>query len=332
MGDLIHTLPALTDAGKAIPGIEFDWVVEEPYAEIPAWHPLVKQVIPIALRRWRKGLLSRDTKLGFRDLQKQMNASKHDIVLDAQGLVKSAFLTWFAQGERVGLDFRSARESLASLAYQRTCTVNFYQHAVVRMRSLFSQALGYALPVDAPDFGLNRHQFVNQHANDKPYLVFLHGTTWESKQWPESYWCELANFAHQAGFLVKISGGNDAEIARAMRIGTQVSNVDVLPRLSISDMARLLANAKAAVAVDTGFGHLAAALDVPTVSIYGATNPAYTSAIGKHSSHLSAEFPCSPCLNRTCIYRKPSNVTPACYQTVVPEKVWQTLLSLEFTQ
>ncbi len=93
-------------------------------------------------------------------------------------------------------------------------------------------------------------------------------------------------------------------------------------------MAEVLAGARAAVAVDTGFGHLAAALDVPTVSIYGSTNPDYTGALGHSSILLRADFPCSPCLNRICTYRTPSTVTPACYGTVPPEKVWQNVTAL----
>lgn len=325
MGDLIHTLPALTDAGHAIPGIEFDWMVEEGFAEIPAWHPLVRKVIPVALRRWRKNIFARETWREIRAARARLQAKHYDVVLDAQALVKSAWLTWLAKkGERVGLNWSSARESLASLAYQRTCEVNFYQHATVRMRSLFSQALGYALPDTAPDFGLNRDRWVNQAGKER-YLVFLHGTTWPSKQWPESDWAALAGMAARAGYRIKMSGGSDEEVARAQRIASLQPAVDVRPRLDIASMAALLANAEAAVAVDTGFGHLAAALGVPTVSIYGATNPQYTGALGARSVHVTAHFPCSPCLNRTCTYKGVSDVKPACYGTVPPVRVWEAV-------
>lgn len=321
MGDVIHALPALTDAGKAIPGIQFDWMVENAFAEIPHWHPLVNNVIPVALRRWRKGIFSRETRTEWRQLRARLNEQQYDLILDAQGLVKSAFLSLFAKGVRAGLDFRSARESFASFAYQRKHTVNFYQHAVVRMRSLFSQALGYALPDAAPDFGIDLQQFKRENSEEK-YVVFLHATTWESKQWPETYWKQLADLAASSGYRIKISGGNTEELARAKRIAEHSIAVDALPRLSIAEMAQLLANSKAAIAVDTGFGHLAAALNLPTVSIYGSTNPEYTSAIGNQSIHLAANFPCSPCIKRTCTYREPSDITPACYASVPPARVW----------
>lgn len=328
MGDIIHTLPALTDAGKAISNITFDWVIEDAFAEIPAWHPLVNQVIPVALRRWRKGIFSKETRSGWLRLRKQLHERDYDLILDAQGLVKSAFLTFFAKGVRAGLDFRSAREGFASFAYQKKYTVNFYQHAVVRMRHLFSQALSYALPASSPDFGLQPANWQANLITPENYVVFLHGTTWTTKQWPETYWIALAKLAAQAGYRIKISGGNAEEVARAERIAGHQSAVDVLPYLSISAMASLLANAKAVVAVDTGFGHLAAALNIPTISLYGATNPSYTGALGSASLHLTADFPCAPCLNRTCSYRKSTTITPACYTALTPERVWEKIEKL----
>lgn len=324
MGDVIHTLPALTDASKAIPGIKFDWMVEESFAEIPAWHPSVANVIPIHFRQWRKKLLAKETRKEWQQLREQMRNQQYDFILDAQGLVKSAFLTFIANGVRVGLDFRSTRETLASLAYQQRCKVNFHQHAIVRMRSLFSQALNYTQPVTLPDYGIDRHQFQTTN-NAEKYLVFMHATTWKSKQWPENYWVELARIASAAGYKIKTSGGNADELARAKRLELHCENVEALPRQTIAQMAQLLANACGGVAVDTGFGHLAAALKTPLVSIYGSTNPEFTGTLGETSVALATKFPCSPCLKRTCDYKQPSNVTPACYATLPPAVVWKTL-------
>lgn len=328
MGDVIHTLPALTDASIAIPGIRFDWMVEPSFAEIPVWHPQVERVIPVPLRRWRKEVFSARTRKEWGELRAKLRETQYDMILDAQGLVKSALLSFAARGTRVGLDWGSARESLASLVYQRKCTVNFYQHAVVRMRELFSKALAYPLPSTPPTFGLHLDRF-RQFAAPEKYVVFLHGTTWASKLWPESYWQQLAKMVSARGFRVRLSGGNPAEVARAERIAAACpDSVDVMPYLSIAEMAALLANAQAAIAVDTGFGHLASAMGVPTVSIYGSTNPDYTSAIGDRAVSLASDFSCSPCLARECTYRQAAEVTPACYTRIPPERVWNTVLSL----
>jgi heptosyltransferase-1 len=327
MGDLFHTFPALTDAARAIPGITFDWMVEESFADIPTWHPAVKNVIPVAMRRWRKQLFAKKTRDEWRQLSHRLHDEKYDLILDAQGLVKSALLGFFAKGTRAGLDFKSARESFASFGYQKKHTVNFSQHAVVRMRQLFSAALGYPLPSTSPTFGLNTERFAAVDAK-QPYVLFLFGTTWASKQWPEDYWRLLAAQLRAQGLTVKACGNTLAEMAAAERIAVDNPAVEVMSRLSIPEMARWIAHARGVVSVDTGFGHLAAALNVPTVSIYGSTNPAFTGAIGDQSIQLAADFPCSPCLRRECNYRQPSAVKPACYETIPPARVMDALLRL----
>src|SRR3990167_10290482 len=97
MGDIIHTLPALTDAGAAIPGIQIDWMIEEVFAEIPRWHALVNEVIPIAFRRWRKNIFSLASRNEWKQLRTCLQERQYDLILDAQGLVKSAFLTFLAK-------------------------------------------------------------------------------------------------------------------------------------------------------------------------------------------------------------------------------------------
>lgn len=324
MGDVIHTLPALTDASKAIPGITFDWVVEENFAEIPAWHPQVNKVIPMAFRRWRKNLFSKATRQEWFAFLTNLREHSYDLVIDAQGLVKSGFISRFAKGKRLGLDWKSARESLASLFYQKKCTVEFNQHAVIRARSLFSLALGYQLPTTTPDYGIDRQAFVTN--SDDSYVLFLHGTTWATKHWPETYWAELGKLVNRSGYKIKLPWGNAAEKERAERIAGQCEQAEVLPRLNLASMASVLAGAKKIVAVDTGLGHLAAALDVPTISLYGPTNATLTGAVGKSQTHLSAQFPCSPCLSKVCTYvQEPASLYPSCFITLQPLTVWKKL-------
>ena len=106
MGDVLHTLPALTDAAQAIPGIRFDWVVEEGFAQIPSWHESVERVIPVAIRRWRKAWFSAPIKAERQAFREAVQAVKYDAIIDAQGLVKSAALvTRLAHGVQHGLDW-----------------------------------------------------------------------------------------------------------------------------------------------------------------------------------------------------------------------------------
>ena len=289
MGDVIHTLPALTDAARAIPGIRFDWVVEEGFAEIPAWHPAVDQVIPVAIRRWRKNLWKTLKNGEWRQFKQRLREGDYDLVIDAQGLLKSAWLTRYCCAPVAGLDRDSAREPLASRFYDRTFHVPKEQHALERVRQLFAQALGYVLPDAIGDYGLDRAALAEPSAF--PYIVFLHGTTWASKHWPEADWRALAERLSADGWAIRLPWGNPGEKARAERIASDLPGVEVLPRLNIVGVARVLAGARACVAVDTGLGHLAAALDVPSISLYGPTRPGRVGAYGKGQVHLCATGP-----------------------------------------
>lgn len=329
MGDIIHTLPALTDAGNAIKDIHFDWVAEENFREIPLWHPLVKNVIPIALRRWRKQLFSTETRREWREFKSKIRENNYDLIIDAQGLLKSALVSRLVKGTHIGLDYHSAREPFASLFYQRKISVAKKQHAVTRLRQLFSQAFGYVLPENAPDYGVDREKFravTNMQNND---LVFLHGTTWPTKHWPEEYWITLATLAAEQGYRIKLPWGNAAEQARAMRIAAVCQAAEVLPKSSLKEMACILASAKAVIAVDTGLCHLAAALDVPTISLYGPTDSTLTGALGRSQIHLQANFPCSPCFSRECTYQQAATyaVQPPCFTTLSPAMVMSRLQS-----
>ncbi len=332
MGDVIHTLPALTDAGRAIPGIRFDWIVEENFAEIPRWHPLVDQIFPVALRRWRKNMFAPQTRKELRAVYEQLKKNRYDFIIDAQGLVKSAWLTHLANGVRCGFDWQSAREPLASIFYSRKCATAPVkkQHAIERIRSLFSQALHYPLPSSIPDYGVNRQLFVDETLQQQNYLVFLHGTTWPTKHWPEHYWQQLAVLANQNNFAVKLPWGNEEEQKRAERIASSCQQADVLPRMALKQVATVLASAKAVVAVDTGLGHLTAALAVPAVSLYGPTNAQLTGALGKSQLHLSSHFQCAPCLSRDCTFQNASSYLeqPPCFNEISPAVVWQALATL----
>ncbi len=322
MGDVIHTVPALSDANKALPGIRFDWVVEEAFAEIPAWSQHVDRVISVAMRRWRNDWVGAWRSGEIKSFLQRLRERQYDYVIDAQGLAKSALLTRLARGMRCGFDKHSAREAMASLGYKKRVSVACDQHAIIRTRKLFADILGYDYPGHALDYGIAKQNF-SSFIDAKPYVVFLHGTTWPTKHWPEKYWCELAGRANASDLQVVLPWGNEAEKKRAELIAQSCEQALVLPdRLKLGKMAGLLAYANGIVAVDTGLGHLAAALDVPVVSLYGPTNPDLTGALGDQSIHLKANFGCAPCLQRQCTYQEETEVDPACFGQLPPGFVW----------
>lgn len=173
MGDVLHTLPALTDAAQAIPGIRFDWVVEEGFAQIPSWHESVERVIPVAIRRWRKARFSAPIKAERQAFREAVQAVKYDAIIDAQGLVKSAALvTRLAHGVKHGMDWQTAREPLASLFYNRRHHIAKQQHAVERTRELFAKSLGYAKPQTQGDYAIARHFLQHEASAAAPIWCF----------------------------------------------------------------------------------------------------------------------------------------------------------------
>ncbi|MGP3593805.1 lipopolysaccharide heptosyltransferase RfaC [Vagococcus sp. WN89Y] len=282
MGDVLHTLPALTDAMQAIPGIRFDWVVEEGFAQIPSWHAAVERVISVAIRRWRKAWFSAPVKAERRAFREAIQAERYDAIIDAQGLVKSAALvTRLAKGVKHGMDWQTAREPLASLFYNRRHHIAKQQHAVERTRELFAKSLGYAKPITQGDYSIAQH-FAVENAAQSPYVVFLHATTRDDKHWPESHWRELIALLSSSGLRIKLPWGAPHEEARAKRLAEGFDYIEVLPRMSLEGIAQILAGARFVVSVDTGLSHLTAALDRPNVTLYGPTDPGLIGGYGKN--------------------------------------------------
>ena len=287
LGDVIHTLPALTDAARALRSVSFDWAVEEAFQEVPGWHPAVREVIPVALRRWRKSVTTTLFGREWRECKRRLHGRHYDCVIDAQGLLKSAWVARQGRAPIYGLDRNSAREPLATWFYRYRFAVPWDMHAVERVRSLFAQALGYELPTTPGDYGLDRDGFADIVPRGRRVL-FLHGTTRADKHWPEPYWRQLCAQVNAAGCRVLLPWGNAAEQARARRIAQDARDAQVLPRMSLSQLAAEISTCVAVVTVDTGLGHLTAALDVPAVALYGPTDPAKIGTYGLHQIHLRA--------------------------------------------
>ncbi|BES83002.1 ADP-heptose--LPS heptosyltransferase [Pectobacterium araliae] len=281
MGDVLHTLPALTDAMQAIPGIQFDWVVEEGFAQIPSWHPAVSCVIPVAIRRWRKSWFSAPIRQERAEFTRQLRQYRYDAVIDAQGLIKSALLvTRLANGKKHGLDCKSAREPLASWFYNYRHPISRRQHAVERVRGLFAASLGYRKPTERGDYAIAQRFLSQLPADANRYLVFLHATTRDEKHWPEAHWRELIALLAPSGLRIKLPWGADHEHQRALRLAEGFPHVEVLPRLTLQQVAEVLAGASAVVSVDTGLSHLTAALDRPNITLYGPTDPGLIGGYG----------------------------------------------------
>lgn len=293
LGDLVHMLPAISDIALHVPDAQIDWIVEESFAEIPAWHPAVNEVIPVAHRRWRKHWWSAETRAARAALRRNLDARQYDVVLDMQALMKSVWLLRQTHGLRHGLDRKSAREPLASFFYDVKHRVEFWQPAVTRQRELAAAAFGYTYGGE-PDFGLDR---ITDGVSIQPYAVIMPSASRDDKLWPESDWQKVFDHLCAHGLDLKLLSGSPAETERARQLVEGNPRAQVLPRMSLTDVAGVLAGARIMVGLDSGLTHLSAGLGRPTIGIYKASTPVrtplegpgYTASLGERGNAPSAE-------------------------------------------
>lgn len=276
LGDVIHNLPVVTDILQQHPNAHIDWVVEESFADIPKLHPAIKQVFTVAVRRWRKQAFSKKTWHEIAEFKTQVSQQPYDLIIDTQGLIKSAIMSTFAHGNRYGLDKKSAREPLASYFYHQKFSVDRHQHAVVRNRELAASACAYKKPNNAPTYGISAGEGSVDIALPQHFVIGLHGTSKDSKLWPTDHWIALANQLSMQDLQLVLPWASDPEHQRAKAIAGVCKNVIILPKLSIAHLAVIINRAWIAIGVDTGLSHLSVALNIPTVAIYTDTNPART--------------------------------------------------------
>ena len=326
MGDVFHTFPAISDINQQFPNAKIDWVVEDSFKEIVDWHPGVHKVIPINLRRWVKERNKKHWQ-EFKDWRRALRQTSYDHIIDAQGLLKSAVVAKCAMGNGIdGYDKNSAREPITHWFYKRHHSVSKDQHAVKRTRQLVGKALGY-IPEEKLNFGINQ-TFTHIIKNPRKF-VFIIGTSWVTKLWATNEWQALTKIAIDAGYDVEIIWGSTEEQTIADQIiAANPAATRPQQRLSITTIAEKLVAAAGVVGLDTGFSHLAGALETPTIALYGATSPLKVGLIGKHTQNLqlTEAMECMPCHKRHCKWLpENSTATPQCMSGIKADAVWKAL-------
>jgi heptosyltransferase-1 len=287
LGDVLHNLPIVWDLRARLPESQIDWVVEEGYVHLLA--PLlsregfkgIDRIIPFGLRRWKKNLFSLSTWKAFFSFRKELQETTYDVLIETQGLLKSALVCSLAKkssnavtaGLANATEF-SGYEPLARLFYSQSVQVPTQCHAVDRSRWVMCSALDWPLleRSSAPQF--YPKEFVGGIAQTtveglkSPYVLCFHSTAREAKRWSNSNWIALGKELTSRGYQVVFPWGNAAERAVSKSLAAQISGAFVPPAFSIEEAFSVIAGAKLTVGVDTGLTHLAAALDKPTIEIY----------------------------------------------------------------
>ena len=297
LGDLVHLFPALTEAARARPEVEFDWAVDTSLDGIPGLHPAVAQVFGIPLRQGRRSSFMRLPGHERRALRDAFRSRAYDVVIDAQGLLKSVWVARWAGAPVAGFDWSSAREPVATLWYSRRFAVDVGLHAADRLRHLFGRCLDYPVSEPVSPSGIEAPT-VDSDGSSQRHVLLLHGSAWATKLWPEVHWRALAEELDDRP--VRLTYGNDTEARRAERIAAGLAHVEVMPRMDFPELVALLRGAAGVVGVDSGLLHLGAAVGVPVVGLYGATDPGLTGPYGLRRDLVQSNLPCAPCRSRRC--------------------------------
>lgn len=275
LGDVVHHFPAVTDAARCGAGRKLSWVVEENFAPLAALHPAIGEVIPVAARRWRSAPFSPSTWSEIGAFRERLRRRSDEIVIDTQGLMRSALIVHATTGEKHGYDRTSIREPLASLVYDVTHSVSRSLHAVMRNRMLTSLALRYTLDGEI-DYGLTPPPAEAA----RPYAILQHGTSRADKEWREVDWIGTGRWLAGRGLEIVLPWGSDAERIRSERLAGAIAGSRILPRQSLDKTAQTFASASLVVGVDTGLLHLAAAYRVPLIAVFIASDPGLTGPVG----------------------------------------------------
>lgn len=287
LGDVLHNLPIVWDLRSRLPHAQIDWVVEEAYVHL--LEPLqsrdgfvgIDRIIPFGLRRWKKKLLSLRSWKEFFAFRRQLQQVQYDLVIETQGLLKSALVCALASkkpnavvaGLANATDF-SGYEPIARNFYTQSIAVPVRCHAVDRSRRVMCSALGWPLVErnEAPRFYSDA--FISAIPEntiaeiEKPYVLFFHSTARAAKRWPNANWIALGKHLAELGYQIVLPWGNPAEKVISTELANSIPSAFVPRAFSIEEAYSVIAGAALTVGVDTGLTHLAAVLNKPTIELY----------------------------------------------------------------
>ena len=287
MGDLMHALPALTEAKEHITDISFDWVVDKNFASVPSWHPLVDKTIVTDHRNWRRQLFSKKSRESLQQVLSEINGTQYDLVVDMQNNLKSALVSFLSKHRVTGMDAKSVREYPAHLAYSTKINVDKDLHAIERQKKLLAEALDYSYSMKNVDYGALLETFIEPNINlPNKYVVLVQNASWITKQWSIAKWQKLVQYFDGKNIKMILPSGNLNELERAKEIASISTNAQAIDLMPLNEISYIIKNANFCICSDTGLAHLSALSGTPSITLYGPTETALIGTYGKNQVHI----------------------------------------------
>ncbi len=304
LGDIIHTFPVVRAIKMAHPAVSITWVVADKYAELVCLSPHVDEIITIRRDDWARWW-KLSTIRGLLDFAGMIRENEFGAIIDLQGLLRSGLVTFIARS-RVKVGFSYAREGAALFYNIKTSAPDDTTHAIDRYMAVLKaleitpeKPYGFDLKLPAAEM-----LWADTVTPDDPYVVINPNSRWKTKRWPTESFAALARELYTKYDLRCVITGGGQDMDRGERMaelaGDGVTNLT--GKGGLTHLAAILAKSVGIITNDSGPLHLAVALGVPTVSIFGPTDPAMTGPYGDGHFTVTNKVDCSPCLKRKCPY------------------------------
>lgn len=272
LGDIVHAMAALQFIKRANTDIKIDWLVEERFAAILHENPDINQVLPVNLKKLKENKLDL-----LAELKKVRNYAKnnYDMVIDAQGLIKSSVTSRLLSSNTVGFDKYSIRERLACLLYKKTVNFPYDGNTIDRNMAVISEPLNIQITEDqvfnkAPFLFYKEwdSRLASFFVKDKANIVFAMGSTWASRNYPKEKYLNVIQGLNANSLII---WGNEQEKQTAEYVESRTDKATVLPKLNFNDLKAVLAHSDLIVGNDTGPTHMAWGLNKPSITLFGPT-------------------------------------------------------------
>lgn len=318
LGDIVHSLPFLNTVKDAFPSAEIHWLVAEGLEGLLEGHPMINKIWVIKKDQWKDLKKISETVNEIKDLFKSLKSERYDMVIDLQGLLRSGLLTYATKSPfRIG--FKEAREG-SVLFYTHRIEGGREIHAVDRYLKIAS-AIGcdvgeIAFPMPLIK-GSERVKTLKEGIGR--YAVIVPGARWETKRWSPERFGILVSMLDTKTFI--IGGAKDREAAEVIEDKSRGKAISIAGKTDMKDLISIIRGARYVVTNDSGPMHIAAALNIPVIAIFGPTNPVRTGPYGKNNIVIKSDVECAPCYEKRCKSTK-------CMDSISVEMVYEAIKQL----